>query len=187
MADYALSSGSFVRPFRSPWGAFPARTMRPISTATINLGQGVGLNHTGSTSVGQVLPIVAATANWFQFVGFAGSSFTFASSAVTPNSMTVWEANPMVEFQARTAGATLASSHVGLRKKLMWDSTLNIHYIDLTASTATDWRVMVTGLIDAEGDSGGWVSFKCLMTQQGQQASSAYVGTSTSPFLAFFG
>ncbi len=185
MAEVALSSASFVRPHKCPWGAFPTRTMQPISTATIYLGQVLGLNFTGSTNVGQVIP--AAQPNFFAAVGIAGSSFTFASSAVTPPLMSVWEANPMCEFRGQTKGAALGSSHVGLRKSLAWDSTLNVHYVDLTASTATDWRVMVTGIVENEGSSGGTVSFKFLMTQQGQQGSSVYVGTSTTPFLAFFG
>ena len=183
MADYALSSGSFIRPFRSPWGAFPSRDIRPISTATINLGQLVGLNYTGSTSAGQIIPILAATANHFNLVGVAASSFTFASSATLPANMTVWDANPNCEFQARTQGGLLASSNVGLRRKMMYDSTLTIHYIDLSASTATDWRVVITGLIDAEGDSGGWVSFRFL-SHTAEQINSSI--PSTSPLLAFY-
>lgn len=141
----------------------------------------VTLNWTGSTNAGDITQSTAV--NYFFGVGIAASSFTFASSATTPNTMTVWEANPMVEFQARTALDTLKSSQVGLRRKLMWDSTLNIHYIDLTASTATDWRVVVTGLIDNVGDSGGWVSFR-FIDHTAEQINSTI--PSSTPLLAFY-
>lgn len=181
MADYPLSSGSFVRPYRSPWGAFPMKTVVPISTAAINLGQLVTTNWTGSTSAGQV--VQSSAVNSFYGVGIAASSFTFVSSAVTPLPMSVWDANPMVEFAARTGLATLQSSHIGLRKKLMWDSTLNIHFVDLTASTATDWRVVITDLIDQPGDSGGLVAFRFL-THGAEQWNSTIA--SSTPLLAFY-
>jgi hypothetical protein len=42
MAEISLSSGSIVRPYRSPWGAFPTRSMpisSGVSSLAINLGQ----------------------------------------------------------------------------------------------------------------------------------------------------
>ncbi len=183
MADIALSSGSICRPFRSPWGAFPTRTMPIISTTPrVDVGRVMTLNYTGSTDAGSITPSTAD--NTFYTVGIAASSQTgFASSVNILQNMPVWEANPLVEFRAATKGATLASSHVGLRKKLVWDSTLAISWIDLTASTATDWRVVVTGLIDNVGDSGGAVSFR-FIDRLGEQVNSTIL--SSTPLLAFF-
>lgn len=185
MADVALSSASFVRPHKSPFGAFPSRTMQPISTATIYLGQVVTLNYTGSTSVGQIVASTAAapTSPHFYTVGVAGSSFTFTSSAVTPPVMAVWDANPLCEFRAQTKGAALASSHVGLRRALAWDSTLNVNYVDLGTSTAVDWRVVITGIVENEGSSGGSVSFRFLSHLAGQVNSTI---ESSTPLLAFY-
>lgn len=182
MTDFALSSLAGIRPFRCPWGAFPIRTINPISTATIYNGNIVTLNYTGSTSAGQVIPVTAGT-GFFYTVGVSSEKFVFTSSGVASSAVAVWEANPNCEFRAVTQGAVLASSNIGLRKKIMWDSTLNIHFIDLTASTATDWRCVITGLIDAEGDSGGAVSFRFL-THTTEQINSSV--PSTQPLLAFY-
>lgn len=184
MAEIALSSVMYVRPWRSPWGAFPTRSHLVVSThATIPLGRPVTLNWTANnTSVGQ---IVASTGDdYFWGVGIAASSATRPASSVTEGvAIPVWEMNPLVEFRANTFGAALASSITGLRKKLVWDSTLNIAKIDLTASTATDWRVVVTGLIDNVGDTGGAVSFK-FISRTGDQVNSTIL--SSNPLLAFF-
>jgi hypothetical protein len=88
----------------------------------------------------------------------------------------------MAEFKAVTKGAVLASSQVGLTKTLHWDSSLNIAYVDLTASTATDHRVVVTKLIDNAGDSGGYVGFRFISNYVNQGST---VNSST-PYLAFY-
>lgn len=185
MADLTLSSGSICRPYRSPWGNFPTRSMTcstGISSAAIRVGRRVTLDWTGSTTAGKVLPSTAV--NHFMLVGIAAQEVS-GSTAVTNSEVSVWEANPAIEFRANTKGANLASSHIGLRKKLMLDSTLNIEYVDLTASTNGDWRVVVTGLIDNEGDSGGAVSFRFLSRLTENTGSSVAI-TSTTAILAFY-
>jgi hypothetical protein len=160
----------------------PQTTSTGASSISVYLGQRMTLDLAGSTSWGRVVPSTAP--NHFYLVGVAAGSIA-KSTHVAGTPIDCWSANPMQEFKAVTKGAVLASSHVGLRKKMMFDSTLNIEYIDLTASTATDWRVVITGLIDSEGDSGGYVAFRFL----NQMAESAVtsVAPSTTPFLAFFG
>lgn len=186
MAEITLSSGSICRPFRSPWGGFPTRTMpcsTGVSSNAILTGRVVTLDWTGSTTAGKV---VASTAdNFFYGVGIAAQTVS-GSTAVTNSEISVWEANPAVEFRAFTKGAALASSQVGLRKTLHWDSTLTISYVDLTASTRADNRVLITGLIGTEGDTGGEVSFR-FMSRIGENIGSSVAVTSTSPVLAFFG
>ena len=184
--DWTLSSGSICRPYRSPWGNFPTRSMpcsTGVSSATINIGRRVTLDWTGSTTAGKVLGSTAV--NHFMLVGIAAQTVG-GSTAVTNSEISVWEANPQVEFKAVTKGAVLASSHVGLRKKLMRDTTLDIEYIDLTASTNADWRIVLTGMVDGEGDSGGYMSFRFLSKQTESIGSSAVI-TSTTALLAFHG
>ncbi len=182
MADFTLSSGSVCRPYRSPWGAFTTRSLQPMSTnAKIDIGRPVTLNWTGSTSAGQIVQSTAD--NTFFLAGIAASSISAGSSAVANPQISVWEANPMVEFKAVTKGGVLASSNIGLRKKLTWDSTLAIAWIDLSASTATDWRVVITGNIDNEGDSGGYCAFR-FITHLAEQINSTIA--SSTPLLAFY-
>lgn len=195
MADVTLSSGSICRPYRSPWGAFPIKHMKPISTnARIDAGRVVHLNWTAATSTagGQIVPSTADNA--FMIVGVAASSLAAGSSAVANTPIPVYEANPNVEFVANTKGAPLGSSQIGLRRTLHWDSTLAISYVDLAASTASDWRVIVTGcngengvtgLQGEIGDTGAQVTFRFLSQLDGNIGSSVAL-TSTTPLLAFY-
>lgn len=167
MTDFTLSSGSILRPFRCPWGAFPTKgyaLSSGISSNAILLGRVVGLDVNTDSNAGQILPssntvgVVMSTA----IVGVAAESPSLGGSSTNTRGtvISVWEANPLCEFKAHTQGANLASSAIGKTKALVWDSTLTIHKVDLSNSTLINVRVVVTGLIDAEGDSGGAVSFK---------------------------
>jgi hypothetical protein len=171
MADITLTAGMIARPYKSPWGAFPMKSMpisSGISSNAIQLGRVVSLDFTDSNA-GFVLPssqtagVVMSTA----IVGISADTPTAAGtvgglSNVKGTVISIWEANPLVDFRAQTQGANLASSAVGKNKALVWDSTLAIHKVDLSNSTIVNVRVRITGLIDAEGDSGGAVSFKFL-------------------------
>lgn len=185
MADFVLSSGNTCRPYRTPWGAFHTRSY-PVSTgissATIHVGRAVTLDYTeaGPSSVGGY--VKASTGdNTFYLVGIAAEQAS-GSTFATTQLMTVYEANPMQEFVAVTKAGTLQSSHVGQTKTLHWDSTLNISYVDVSASTAGDHRVIVTQLVDQQGDSGGRVAFK-FMTNSFRQGSTIL---SSTPYLAFY-
>ena len=174
-------------------------TFPMISTqAAVEIGTLVTLS-TG-TAVGGVLQeaVLPSTGAGglatFQTVGItAEKSSAFTSSAVAPPRVSIWEANPNVEFKAITKGAALGSSSLGLRRALAWDSTLKVHYVDMTASTATDWRVVVTRNLGypggaspaGEGDSGGYVAFRFLTKLNENIGTSAAV-VSTLPVLAFY-
>lgn len=183
MADLTLSSGMICRPYRSPWGAFPTKgyaLSSGISSNAILLGRIVALDANTDTNAGQILPssqtagVVMSTV----IVGVAAESASAPGSTNTRGTtISVWEANPSVEFRAQTQGANLASSQVGKMKAIVWDSTLGIHKVDLSNSTAVNVRCIVTGLIDTEGDSGGAVSFRFLTGDP---------STISSPFLAFY-
>lgn len=169
MADFTLSSGNICRPYRSPWGAFPTRHMplsSGISSNAIVLGRIVALDANTDSNASQILPssntagVVMSTV----IVGVAGESPGLPGSTNTRGTeIPVFEANPMVEFVAYTQGAALASSAVGKPKAIVWDSTLGIHKVDLANSTAANSRVLVTELVDNEGDTGGRVAFKFLV------------------------
>jgi len=104
------------------------------------------------------------------------------STATRGNEISVWEANPLIEFRAQTQGATLQSSSVGKTKAIVWDSTLTIHKVDLSNSTLINVRVVVTQLIDNIGDSGGAVAFRFLA-----QTPPAGDSTVSRSVLAFYG
>lgn len=168
MTDFTLSSGMILRPYRSPWGAFPTRGFAlssGISSNAIQVGRIVSLDANTDSNAGQVLPssqtagVVMSTA----IVGVAAESPSNPGSTNTKGTViSVWEANPLIEFRAQTQGATLGSSQVGKLKAVVWDSTLAIHKVDLSNSTAINVRCVVTQLIDTEGDSGGAVAFRFL-------------------------
>lgn len=185
MADFTLSSGSVCRPFRSPWGAFPTQTFgvsTGVSSATIHIGRPVTLDFTEAGNTSNAAFVKASSADGTFYLAGIAAEQAAGSSAVAGTQISVWEANPMVEFKAVTKAGTLQSSQVGLTKTLHWDSTLNIAYVDLSASTAADHRVVVTKLIDQQGDSGGYVAFRFISDARYQGST---VNSST-PYLAFY-
>ena len=194
MAQYTPSSGDYCRPHRSPWGNFPTIALQLVSSivasSVVPLGRCVAILGGATTSAGQVIPSHALGGAPVLIAGIAAEASTNTSSAVAGPMVSIWEANPLVEFKAISKGAPIGSSLVSLRRSLAWDSTLNVNYVDLTASTATDWRVCVTGTLPsltghADGDSGCYVSFKFLPHLTENIATSVAV-TSTTPILAFF-
>lgn len=181
MADITPNSGDFIRPHKSPWGAFPARSMKlstGISSNTVRVGQLVGLD-TGSTAYTDCIVPIAQSSNSLNpgagtVVGFAAENSTANGSQTAQGTVVpVWEANPLVEFRARTRYGLLNSTIVGQPKELHRDSTLGIDMVNLgVSSLATPAKcVIVTGLIDNAGDSGGAVTFRF---------------NTSSGFLAFF-
>lgn len=186
MADITPSSGSICEPLRTPWGAFHTRhyaVSTGVSSAAIYQGRMVTLDFTEADPTTNASYVKASTVNAFNYgVGIAGALVSGSTAVVGVTSLPVYEANPMQEFSAITKGGTLQSSQVGLSKTLQWDSTLNIQYVDLGASTAGNHRVIVTQLLDAQGDSGGRVAFRFL-TNRYEQGSTIL---SSTPYLAFY-
>lgn len=196
MAQYTPSSGDYCRPHRCPWGATPVRSMQVVSSivasTVIPLGRYVALLGGATTSAGQIIPGAALGSAVVLGVGIASANGANPanSSATAGPSIPVWEANPQVEFRAISKGAPIGSSLIGLRRSIQWDSTLNVQYVDLTASTAADWRVVVTETLpgltgNVDGDSGCYVAFKFL-PHLTENIGSSIALTSTTPILAFF-
>lgn len=180
MTDFVLGAGNTIRPHRSPWGSFPVKSFKcstGISSAVIAIGNVVQLDRTAaSTSFQDCIQKVGTSSNMLAptagaVVGVAAESWSTSSpgmqnaTSTSPGqqgSLMVWEANPMVEFKAWTRFGLLTSTIVGTVRDLTRDSTLNIDLVMLGASSlATPSNtVIVTGLIDNSGDSGGAVTFR---------------------------
>lgn len=186
MTDFTLSSGNICRPYRSPWGHFPTRAFAVssgVSSAAIAVGRPVTLDYTEAGNTSNAAYVKASTGdNTFYLAGIAAEAASGSSAVNAVTTISVWECNPMVEFQAVTKAGTLQSSQVGLTKTLHWDSTLAIAYVDLSASTAADHRVVVTQLLGAQGDSGASVAFRFIGNRR-EQGSTI---NSSTPFLAFY-
>ena len=169
MADITPTAGDYMRPFRSPWGNFPTRQM-PLSTGissnAIYIGSVVGLDSATTNGQSQIVPssLTSNTVVSTQIVGVAaeGPATTSPSSTNVAGTMIpVWEANPNVEFKARTRNGLLNSTLIGSYHTILWDSTLHIFLVNVGASSATTpVSVVITEMIDNPGDSGGAVAFR---------------------------
>lgn len=178
MTDFVLSSGSQIAPHRSPYGGFPIKHLAistGLTTNAIYKGSLVCLDKT-STLHASVQRSSAVGAPYI--VGYAAEA---ASTHAVGTTIAVYEADPRVEFRGATKNGVLNSTYVGEQKTVAYDSTLNIHYVDLVDSTVANYRVIVTQLIDAVGDSGGYVAFRHMT--QGLRNSSVQ---STVNILAFY-
>ena len=168
MADITPGAADYIRPHRSPWGSFPIRSMglsTGISSVVINYGMLVSLDVNTATNGNLIVPssLTSNTVVSTAIVGIAGINSTALGQLTAQFSQVpVYDANPMVEFRARTRNGLLASTLVGSNNhSILWDSTNKIHLINAGASSATTpVNVVITELIDNVGDSGGAVAFK---------------------------
>ena len=185
MTDFVLSSGNVCVPFRAPWGAFTTKSYglsTGVSSAAIARGRLVTLDYTEAGASTNSAFVKGSTGdNFFYAVGIAAEG-SAATGTPAGTMLAVYEANPFVEFAAVTKGANLSNSIVGRTATLHRDSTLDIQYVDLSGSTAADHRVVVTQLIDAQGDSGGKVAFRFISDRRDQGSTI----NSSTPFLAFY-
>jgi hypothetical protein len=149
MAQFDLSSGHGPAPYKSPFGQTPIFGGLEVAASTFRAGNIVEQ---------------AATTNSHRIRFMSTNSTTIVGIAAAPASsvldtvLTVYEANPLVEFKAAVK-ETIASTLVGARRSWAYDSTLGIHYIDQNATGAS---VVITGLITDIGTSNGLVSFRFL-------------------------
>ncbi len=173
MAQYTLSSNSFVRPYRSAKGS-PA--IRNIQGSTYAAGGGIRIGdvvqqdtNTASNSFRAVRMAnhIPSTAIW----GVAsandpqdGSTGPAGLGSPTSLRIPVWLAERDTEFIAFSKDSALdpatAVGNLGVIKR---DSTLNIWYVSTTASTAGDVRVRITQVPDPNSTNGAYV-FRFLST-----------------------
>lgn len=158
MADWTISSGDTIRPYRNPLGQLIVRQGPESTSQTFVYGDVVQLD------MG-----VSSGANRIAKASTSGSTITSTSivgvacgpaSSVVGQAVSYFSASPYNEFWARTRGGTLALSNVGNSYGLFRDATKNVTLIDLGNTQSTSQRVIVTELVDAVGDSGGAVIFK---------------------------
>ena len=158
MANFVISSGDYIRPLRSPWGA-PSPRYLPESTAqSYRVGAVVELDSQVSTSAGKVRTalVSASTVTSTSICGIASEP----ASSVHNTKVGFFDANPNIEFWARTRFGTIETTCVGEYFGLGFDSTKNVYLVDLGNAVSTSERVYITELLDAAGDSGGAVAFK---------------------------
>lgn len=165
MTDITLSSGHYMRPFRSRnGGSFPVRQMGlSTGSTTIRLGTVVGLDQ-NSTLGASLIAASSVTSNALVSTAIVGvaAAGVYGSTNDSGTLIPVWEADPQVEFRANTGHGTLNSTLLGTVHAIFRDSTLNIDLVDVGASCLSTpiLYALITGLIDAPGDSGGAVSFR---------------------------
>jgi hypothetical protein len=158
MADYTISSGDYIRPYRSPWGQCEVRSAPESTGQTFVYGDVLELDKGVSTGANRVKrgSTTGSTCNSTAIVGIAAQ----AASSNVAQTVTYFTASPANEFVGRTRGGLLALANVGAGFGLFRDSTKNVWLVDLGNTQSTSERVIVTELIDQVGDSGGAVAFK---------------------------
>ena len=156
MADFTISSGDYMRPYRT----------QGSDGVTMDFGQ--------ESSVAQSYPVGAvleydSTAGTLRQASTSGSTVTSVrvigvaaepASSVANATRIYWAITPQQEFMARTRGGVLGSTSVGVKCGIFRDSSKNVFLLDFGNKVSTSVLCVVTGLIDSAGDSGGYVRFK---------------------------
>jgi hypothetical protein len=157
--NWVISSGDYMRPYRTQGADAATIDNGPESTAqSFLVGALLERDSQVATSAFRLRQAVvsASTVTSTSICGVAAEG----ASSVTDATRIFWAISPQQEFMARTRGINIASTHVGLGYGIFFDSTKNVYGVDLANVQSTSVRVVVTGLIDAVGDSGGYVRFK---------------------------
>ena len=170
MADFTLSSGSYIRPYLHPFGSPPMRDFQESTCATTGLikaGHVVTCDTHADTSYFRIRregigTTLASTCIW----GVAAEASTSDGSTtglptLSNRRINVWLADPYTEFQCYSTGA-IASTLQGTARALRYDSTLNIHLLDYGNSSRQDHRIVVTRLLASPGDTNAPVAFRFL-------------------------
>ncbi len=165
MADHTESSGTGIRPYRTPYGAFYTRGFPESTGSTFASGHLVELESAQSTDAHRV---TQASSLSTAYLGVAADP----ASSVQDTMIPVFMADPVNEFIGWFKG-TLASSlltgHSTGYVSIAHDSTRNIDYVAQN-STAANQRVQITqiGISDIAGgpynigDTNGYVAFRFL-------------------------
>lgn len=158
MADIVLSSADYFRPARCPWGQ--PRVAFAYESTGQSYRYGALLEHDidVSTAAGR-LALATVSGSTVTSTSIVGVAAEPASSVVTTK-RTYFPADAATEFWGRTIRGVLGSSCVFKAYGIAYDSTLQIHLVDLGNAQSTSERVIVTELVDNAGDSGGAVLFK---------------------------
>jgi len=177
MADWTISSGDYMRPYRTQGADASALDTGQESTNQSFLTGFVLERDTATSSCNFALRKAAVSASTVTSTAICGVAAEPASS-VNYATRIFWPAVASVEFMARTRGGTLQSTNIGLPYGLFFDSTKNVYGVDLANAVSTSQRIIVTRLIDAIGDSGGYVAFK-FGTAGGVGSTTPFASTNT--------
>lgn len=187
MAQLANSTATVVKPYRMRLGGatFPIAHLTESSIASgatnaIKYGDVVQFDVNVATANHRVIrsstmanvPNVLSTA----FLGIAAATPASTVTASSPGaSFPVYLAAANVEFlwPTKATGAQHASSLVGQRRAIAYDSTDNIFYCDVANSTAGDASLVITEVIDV-GTTNGLVVAKFLSTATSRFVSAAF-------------
>ena len=184
MAQITHSTRTKPQPYRSRGGTFDLRALQPsttVSSAVIAYGDVVQFDVNVATANHRIVksstmanvPNVLSTA----FLGIAveADGSTVSANAPADINVVVCIANKDTEFKFPTklAGSAHASSKVGVRAALAYDSTLSMFYADPGNSTAGDASLVITEIIDP-GTTNGFVAAKFLSTAVARLVSAAF-------------
>jgi hypothetical protein len=158
MADFTISSGDYIRPYRSPWGPLETRHLPESTGQSFKYGDVLEQDSRVSTSINCVAraSTTGSTCNSTGIVGIAAAN----ASSVQYTKVPFFSADRHNEFWARTRGGTLAATNIGAGFGLFRDATKNVWLVDLGNTQSTSIKVIVTQHLDEIGDSGGAVAFK---------------------------
>lgn len=180
MADWAISSGDYMRPYRIQGTDACAQDYGPESTNQSFLTGFLLERDTATSSCNFALRKAAVSASTVTSTAICGVAAEPASS-VNYATRVFWPAISQIEFMARTRGGLIQSTTAGQPYGLFFDSTKNVYGVDLANQQSTSLRVIVTRLIDAAGDSGGYVAFK-FGTIGGVGSTTPFASTNTFGF-----
>jgi len=193
MSQWLNSSNDVMQPYRSPWGSPQVRYFQEstcVTSAVIKAGDIVVNNTivtTGTFRIVRALADGGAGANLLDstitdgYIGVALADSTSDGSTTALGADGLYNGVRMIpvavfdgvtEFignfkTAVTAGADIAlSSLIGLRRAIIYDSTLHRFYVDSTNSTVANVTCVITDIPNTEiGSCGGSpVIFKLLST-----------------------
>lgn len=181
LAQITASTRTTPRPYRARGGTFDLRSFQPsttLSTAKIVYGDVVQFDVNVATANHRIVksstmanvPNVLSTA----FLGLAVEADGSSVSATSPGNLNVvvCVADKNTEFLWPTKVVT-ASSMVGKRAAIGYDSTNSMFYCDQANSTAGDASLVITEVPNA-GDTNGYVVAKFLSTAVARLISAAY-------------
>ena len=182
MADWTASKGSFVRPYRSPYGSpmiryFEAST-NASTTGLIRVGDFVQFDTCNSLATDWRIAVAQSTGgNGGNLLGINGNNLLgiAVESDVSDGTTSGIGVNRKIgvalfyheqEFLGYLRGNNAsASSLVGKPKSVIRDSTNRIWQIDSTNSTSALQTVIITDIPEGTiGDTGGPVIFKMYLS-----------------------
>jgi len=171
MADFVISSGDYMRPYRTQGSDAGTIDYSFESSVAQTFPVGSVLEFDSTANTVRLASTTGSTVNSGGIIGVAAEPAT----GIANQTRIFWRIDPSLEYIARTRGGVLGSTTVGVKCGLFRDSSKNVFLLDFANKVSTSVRAVVTGLIDNVGDSGGYVRFKWGSNQ----------GDSTTPSVTF--